>query len=101
MDNLLLTVDTTDKITKAKIEKLRAEQEKTRAALAEAERELAQLEHQATRAKQAASKQARNARTSRLIARGAIAEKFVPDAETLTNDEFKNVLIQAFRSESG
>ena len=43
MSDLFLTVDTTDKITNAKIEKLRAEQEKTRAALAGAERELEQL----------------------------------------------------------
>jgi hypothetical protein len=101
MNDLFLTVDTTDKITTAKIEKLRAEREKTRAALADAERELKQLEHQAARLANAHSKKARDARTRRLIQRGAIAEAFVPDAEALTNDEFKGVLTQAFRSESG
>jgi hypothetical protein len=100
MNDLFLTVDTTDKITNAKIEKLRTEQEKTRAALADAERELEQLEHRASRLTQACSKQERKARTRRLIERGAIAESFIPNAETLTNDEFKSVLAQAFRSES-
>ena len=100
MSDLFLTVDTTDKITNAKIEKLRAEQEKTRAALAGAERELKQLEHRAERLTKACSKQERKARTRRLIERGAIAEAFVPDAETLTNDEFKGVLTRAFRGTS-
>jgi predicted nucleic acid-binding Zn-ribbon protein len=92
MDNLFLAVDTTDKITNAKIEKLRAAQEQTRAALADAERELEQLEHQAARLANACSAQERKARTRRLIERGAIAESFIPNADALTNDEFKAAL---------
>jgi regulator of protease activity HflC (stomatin/prohibitin superfamily) len=97
---MLLSVDTTDEITNAKIEKLRAEQEKTRAAIAEAEGELEQLEHKAARLKQSQSKEERAARTRRLIERGAIAESFVPNAAALTNDEFKAALKQAFRATS-
>jgi uncharacterized coiled-coil DUF342 family protein len=89
---MLLAVDTTDKITNAKIEKLRAEQDATRAALAEAEREIEQSENKIKRLTQSVSQQARKARTRRLIERGAIAESFVINAETLTNDEFKTVL---------
>jgi hypothetical protein len=92
MDSLLLTVDTTDKITNAKIEKLRAEREKTQVALADAERELEQLEHYAARLTQSQPAAVRKARTRRLIERGAIAESFIPNADTLTNDEFKAAL---------
>jgi len=81
-----------------KIEKLRAEQAKTAQALADAERELAQEENKINRLTNSLSKAERKARTRRLIERGAIAEAFVPDAESLTNDEFKSVLAQAFRA---
>jgi len=37
----------------------------------------------------------RKERTRRLIARGAILESLIPNAETLTNDEIKQLLIQA------
>ena len=96
MSDLFLSVDTTDKITNAKIEKLRAEQEKNRAALADAERELEQLEHRAARLTQSQSAAERKARTRRLIERGAIAESLVPNAAALTNDEFKSVLARVF-----
>jgi uncharacterized protein GlcG (DUF336 family) len=92
MNDLFLTVDTTDKITNAKIEKLRAEQEKTCAALADAERELEQLEHRAERLTQSQSAAVRKARTRRLIERGAIIESFISNADMLTNDEFKAAL---------
>lgn len=85
-------------ITNAKIEKLRVEQEKTRAALANAERELEQLEHKAARLTQSHSTAERKARTRRLIERGAIVEGFIPDAETLTNDEIKTILTRVFRA---
>jgi uncharacterized coiled-coil DUF342 family protein len=97
---MLLSVDTTDEITNAKIEKLRAEQEKTRAALAEAEGELEQLEHKVTRLKQSQSKEERNARTRRRIERGAIVESFIPNAASLTNDEIKAILAGVFRASS-
>jgi hypothetical protein len=92
MNDLFLTVDMTGKITNAKIEKLRVEQEKTRAALADAERELEQLEHRAARLAQSQSAAVRKARTRRLIERGAIAESLVLNAAALTNDEFKAAL---------
>jgi predicted nucleic acid-binding Zn-ribbon protein len=95
---MLLAVDTTDKITNAKIEKLRAEQTATLAALAEAEREIEQSENKIKRLTQSLSAETRKARTRRLIERGAIAESFVMNAETLTNDEFKAVLTQAFHA---
>jgi uncharacterized coiled-coil DUF342 family protein len=86
---MFFTVDTTDKITNAKIEKQRAEIVATQAKIADAEHELEQLEHKAARLTQSQSAANRKARTRRLIERGAIAENFIPSAETLTNDEFK------------
>jgi hypothetical protein len=44
------------------------------------------------------SKKERNARTSRLIGRGAIAEKFIENADALTNVEFRDALTQAVRA---
>lgn len=35
---------------------------------------------------------ARKARTHRLIERGAIAESMIPDAENMTNEEFRQAL---------
>jgi uncharacterized coiled-coil DUF342 family protein len=93
---MLLAVDTTDKITNAKIEKLRAEQDATRAALAAAELKIEQGENKIKRLTQSLSAETRKARTKRLIERGAIAESIITNAETLTNDEFKAVLTQAF-----
>lgn len=40
--------------------------------------------------------QARKARTHRLIVRGAIAEKFVPGADRLTNEQFEAALKALF-----
>jgi chromosome segregation ATPase len=96
-NSILLGVDATDKATADKIEKLRAEREKTDAALAEAESELGQLEHKLARLKQSQSAAERKARARRLIERGAIAESFIPNAPSLTNEEFKSALVRAFR----
>jgi predicted nucleic acid-binding Zn-ribbon protein len=85
-----------NEISNAKIEKVRAEQEKTKKELATAERELEQLEHKSARLTQSLSAQERKAWTRRLIERGAIAESFVDNAETLTNDEFKAILQHKF-----
>ena len=87
-----------NEISNAKIEKVRAEITKTTQELADAERELERLEHKSARLTQSLSAQERKARTRRLIERGAIAESFVDNAETLTNDEFKAVLSRAFRA---
>ena len=89
-----------NEISNAKIEKVRAEIEKTTQELAAAERELEQLKHKTARLTNSLSTAERKARTRRLIERGAIAESFVADAETLTNDEFKAVLTRAFRATS-
>ncbi|GHV12679.1 hypothetical protein FACS1894219_06060 [Clostridia bacterium] len=89
-----------DKAIDAKIAKLRAERDATLAKIAEAERRIKQDENQINRIMRRHSKQEYKARTRRLIQRGAIAEGFIPDAETLTNDEVQERLAQAFRSET-
>jgi anti-sigma factor RsiW len=88
-----------DKAADAKIAKLRAERDATLAAIEKAKREIEQAENQIKRLMRKHSKQERKARTRRLIQRGAIAEAFIPDAETLTNDEVQERLAQAFESE--
>jgi hypothetical protein len=89
-----------DKAADAKIAKLRVEYEKNLAAVAEAERKIKQAENQIKRLMRKHSKEERRARNHRLIQRGAITEKFITDAETLTNDEFTDALLQAFRAET-
>jgi predicted nucleic acid-binding Zn-ribbon protein len=96
MNSLFMGIDPTDKITNAKIEKLRAERAKTEQQLADAERELEQLEHKIARMKNSLSVAGRKARTRRLVQCGAIAESFVPDADNHTNDEFKAILQHKF-----
>jgi multidrug resistance efflux pump len=89
-----------DKAIDAKIEKLRAERGATLAKIEKAEREIEQAENKIKRLMRSHSTQEYKARTRRLIQRGAITEKFIPDAETLTNDEVQERLAQAFRSEA-
>jgi outer membrane protein TolC len=86
-----------DEAANKKIEKLRAEQAKVAEQIAKAEREVEQAENKIKRLTGAASKEKRKARDHRLIQRGALLETFIPDAETLTNDEVKAVLIRVFR----
>jgi uncharacterized coiled-coil DUF342 family protein len=81
-------------VANKKIEKLRAEQGAIRAQIDKAEREIEQGENKIKRLTQSLSKDERKARIRRLIERGAIAESFIPRAETLTNDEFKAELIR-------
>ena len=81
----------------AKINQLRAEQEAARQEIEKAEREIEQDENKIKRMTQSLSTQQRNARTKRLIERGAIVEKFIPNAETLTNDEVKTILAEVFK----
>jgi hypothetical protein len=89
-----------DKAIDEKIEKLRAERDATLAKIAEAERRIKQDENQINRIMRGHSTQEYKARTRRLIQRGAITEAFIPEAETLTNDEVQERLAQAFRSET-
>lgn len=58
--------------------------------------EIQQLENRAKRLTQAHSQLERKARTRRLIQRGAILESFIPDAETMTNEQIQTVLLAAF-----
>ena len=83
-----------------KIAKLRAEQDAARREIEKAELEISQGENKIKRLKSSLSTAERKARTRRLIERGAIAEAFVPDSESLTNDEFQAVLARAFRASS-
>jgi predicted ribosome quality control (RQC) complex YloA/Tae2 family protein len=88
-----------NEIADAKIEKLRAEQEAARREIEKAEREIEQGENKIKRLKRSLSKEERNARTKRLIERGAILEAFIPDAENLTNDEIQAALANVFRAD--
>ena len=98
MNSLFTGFDLTDKVTNAKIEKLRAERDKTARQIADAELKIKQAENRIKRLKGSLSKQERKARTKRLIERGAIAEAFIPDVENLTNDEFKAILVRKISS---
>jgi predicted RNase H-like nuclease (RuvC/YqgF family) len=88
-----------NEIADAKIEKLRAEQEITRREIEKAEREIEQGENKIKRLKGLLSKEERNARTHRLIERGAILETFIPDADNLTGDEIIAELARVFRAD--
>jgi multidrug resistance efflux pump len=83
-------------ISNKKIEKLRAERDKTEQKIAEAEREIQQGENKIKRLTNSLSAAERKARTRRLIERGAIAESFIENADTLSNDECKAALKTAF-----
>ncbi|MGL5514510.1 MAG: DUF3847 domain-containing protein [Sporomusa sp.] len=60
--------------------------------------EIRQLENRAKRLTQAHSQLERKARTRRLIQRGAILESFIPDAETMTNEQIQSILLAAFHT---
>jgi hypothetical protein len=87
-----------NEIGNEKIEKLRIKQSATLAAIEDAERKVEQGENKIKLLTNSLSTAERKARTHRLIERGAIAESFVPNADALTNDEFKTVLTQAFHA---
>jgi len=66
---------------------------KTTAEKIEAARiEKAQMEAEIKRLMQQQKAEERKARTKRLIERGAIVESLIPDADTLTNEQFKAFL---------
>jgi hypothetical protein len=89
-----------DKAADVKIAKLRAERDKTLAQIEKYEREITQAENKIKRLMRSHSKQEYKARTRRLIQRGAITEAFIPEAETLTNNEVQERLALAFRAET-
>ncbi len=61
--------------------------------------EKSQREHQLKAKQQQIKNLYRKTRTHRLIERGAMLEKFLPDAENLTNDEVMEILRKHFGSE--
>ena len=87
-----------NEIANKKIEKLRAEQEAARREIEKAERDIEQGENRIKRLARSLSTQERKARTRRLIERGAILEKFISDAETLTNEQLQAFLKAALTS---
>ena len=66
--------------------------------IAKTENEIRQLQNKEKRLMQEYSQLSRKARTCRLIERGAILESLVPNAETLTNEQIKYVLLAAFHT---
>ena len=85
-----------NQIADNKIEKLRAEQEAARIAIEKSEREIEQSVNKIKRLMRSLSTEERKARTRRLIERGAIVETFIPNADTLTNDEIQEILARVF-----
>lgn len=66
--------------------------EKLKAERAEGEKKIQQLENYVKRRTQEYNQLLRNARTRRLIERGALLESMIPEAETLTNEQIKTIL---------
>lgn len=66
--------------------------EKLSAQIAQTEKEIRQLENRCKRLAGSQSQLERKARTRRLIERGAMLESFIPEAETLTNEQIMSVL---------
>ena len=60
------------------------------------ERILLQYQNQYTRLVQKLKHEERKARTRRLIERGAITESFIENAPELDNEQFKNIVANAF-----
>ena len=65
--------------------------------IASVEDKIKQLEAQKKQLVQKQKQDERKARTSRLIQRGAILESFIPNPETLTNEQVKALLQQVFQ----
>ena len=79
------------KTTSSKIEKLNVQ-------ITQAEKEIRQLENRCKRLVGSQSQLERKARTRRLIERGAMLESFIPEAETLTNEQIMSVLMASFHT---
>lgn len=59
-------------------------------------KQIQQDENRVKRLQQSAKKEIRNARTKRLIERGAILESAIKDAEKLTNEQIQQLVYAAF-----
>ena len=68
-------------------------QSSTERQLNDYEKRKVQLEHQIFEAAMKNTNEKRKKRTRRLIVRGAMLEKLIPDAEIRTDDEIKHLLI--------
>ncbi|MDL2327949.1 DUF3847 domain-containing protein [Ruminococcaceae bacterium OttesenSCG-928-A11] len=79
------------KTTSSKSEKLNVQ-------IAQTEKEIRQLENRCKRLAGSQSQLERKARTRRLIERGAMLEGFIPEAETLTNEQIMSVLMALFHT---
>ena len=68
--------------------------------IASYEEQIAQLNNRKKQDVQKHKADERKARTSRLIQRGAILESFIPNPESLTNEQVKTLLQQVFQRKS-
>ena len=68
-------------------------QNNTERQLNDYEKRKVQLEHQIFEAAMKNTEEKRRKRTRRLIVRGAMLEKLIPDAEFRSNEEIKHVLL--------
>jgi hypothetical protein len=66
--------------------------------IAKTEEKLRQTENRIKELIQQNSKEARKARTNRLIQRGLIVESMIKEPEALTNEQIKKIVQTAFRS---
>ena len=78
---------------------LESELQQHEQAVAVYEKKVAQLENQLDKTLTRYKNQKRRVRTHRLIERGAIFESRVPNADTLTNEQVKELFSIAFNSE--
>ena len=74
-----------DKPTADRLNELREE-------MAQNKKEIQQIENRMKRMTQAQNRNERKIRPRRLIERGAIVESLIPNADALTNDQFKAIL---------
>ena len=62
--------------------------------IAETKEKISQYENQVKRLVQKQGEAERKARTRRLIERGALLESVLPEPETLTNEQVKEILVK-------
>ena len=72
--------------------------DKINSEIAKTENEIRQLKNKEKQLIQEHSQLARRVRTRRLIERGAILESLLLEAEKLTNEQIKSILIAAFHT---
>ena len=75
------------------IEKTENEIMKTQAKIEYYQQRQKQLEHQITTIENRTKEELRKSRTHRLIVRGAILESLIPNAEKLSDEQIKHILV--------